>query len=393
MSIVIQPARILVVDDEPDLELLIRQKFRKQIREGMYEFEFALNGQEALDHVKANDSLDMILADINMPVMDGLTMLSHLADIRKDGDLKTVIVSAYGDMDNIRTAMNRGAFDFVTKPIDFQDLEITMQKTLGHVRSQREANLMRESLNGLRKELDIANTIQQSIIPDKFPAFPARSDFDIYARMYPASEVGGDFFDFFLVDENTLGVAIGDVSGKGIPGAMLMAVSRTLLKATAMAERSPSVCMSRVNKSLVDDDVASMFVTLLYGILDLQTGSFLYSNAGHNLPYQITSKGDLSNIPHTGGAAIGMSGDTVYQESRVQLQPGDRLILYTDGVVEVFDEEGKMFSEERLAAYLRNSTDEGLQELVEGAVDVAKQFSGSSSKTDDMTVLAIEYRG
>jgi sigma-B regulation protein RsbU (phosphoserine phosphatase) len=393
MSADIEPSRILVVDDEPDLELLIRQKFRKQIREGLYEFDFALNGQEALDRVKQDSRIEMILADINMPVMDGLTMLSRLAELDSNGQLKTVIVSAYGDMDNIRTAMNRGAFDFVTKPIDFQDLEITMQKTLGHVRALREAVAMRERLNGLRKELDIAKTIQQSIIPDQFPAFPSRSEFDIFARMYPAQEVGGDFFDFFLIDDDTVGVAIGDVSGKGIPGAMLMAVSRTLLKSTAMKERSPAECMALVNKSLVDDDVASMFVTLLYGILDLRTGSFVYSNAGHNLPYHISSGGDLQTIPHTGGAAIGMSGETVYQEGRIDLQPGDRLVLYTDGLVEVFDPDGRMFTDERLAAYLRNACREALPELVEGAIDVAKQFSGGNAKQDDMTVLAVEYRG
>src|SRR6202012_3149108 len=125
-------AKILVVDDEPDLELLVKQKFRKKIRENIYEFVFAANGQEALDKVKEHADLDIILSDINMPIMDGLTLLSHLPEANPM--LKAVVVSAYGDMQNIRTAMNRGAFDFVMKPVDFDDLDLTMEKTIQHVR-------------------------------------------------------------------------------------------------------------------------------------------------------------------------------------------------------------------------------------------------------------------
>jgi len=129
-------AKILVVDDEPDLELLVKQKFRRKIRENLYEFVFAQNGEEALQKVKEHPDLDIILSDINMPVMDGLTLLSRLPEANPM--LKAVVVSAYGDMQNIRTAMNRGAFDFVVKPVDFEDLDLTMEKTIQHVRQLQE---------------------------------------------------------------------------------------------------------------------------------------------------------------------------------------------------------------------------------------------------------------
>ncbi|RPD46928.1 adenylate/guanylate cyclase domain-containing response regulator [Hymenobacter sediminis] len=144
--------KILVVDDEADLELLIKQKFRRKIRESVYEFVFASNGQEALDTVQKNPDLDIILSDINMPVMDGLTLLSKLQETNPV--LKTVMVSAYGDMQNIRTAMNRGAFDFVTKPVDFQDLEVTMDKTAAHVKQLRETLRAIQENNILKMYVD-----------------------------------------------------------------------------------------------------------------------------------------------------------------------------------------------------------------------------------------------
>ncbi len=157
--------KILVVDDEADLELLIKQKFRRQIREGVYEFRFAGNGQEALDCIRETPDLDIILSDINMPVMDGLTLLSKLHEL--NSVLKTVMVSAYGDMENIRTAMNRGAFDFVCKPVDFADLEVTMQKTASHVQQ------LRETLRAIQE-----NNILKMYVDETVINFMARPGFE-----------------------------------------------------------------------------------------------------------------------------------------------------------------------------------------------------------------------
>ena len=200
------PAKIMVVDDEPQLQQLVRQKFRKEIRDKEYEFVFAQNGVEAIEKLRSNGDIDLLLTDINTPKMNGLTLLTKLNEL--DLLLKSVIISAYGDMKNIRTAMNLGAFDFVTKPINLTDLEITIKKCLKELEILKEAISSRDQLAALQRELHIATEIQTSILPQTFPAFPDRKEFDIFAKMITASEVGGDFYDFFTIDKHRIGFAL-----------------------------------------------------------------------------------------------------------------------------------------------------------------------------------------
>ena len=323
--------KILIVDDEPDLETLVRQKFRRQVREGRFELDFARDGQEALHKLEQDEGISLVLSDINMPVMDGLTLLSKLEHL--DRILKAVMVSAYGDMENIRTAMNRGAFDFVTKPIDFQDLEVTIDKTLNTVEEMRRAAREREELLSLQQELSVAARIQLSILPRTFPAFPDHKDFDIYAEIIPAREVGGDLYDFFEIDEDRIGIAIGDVSGKGVPAAIFMAVTRTLLRATALQKLSTAGCLEYVNKVLVTQSESSMFVTLFYAILNTKTGELEYTCAGHNPPYLFSREGYRTLDP-VGGPMVGALEGMKYEHQQLQMKPGEMLLLYTDGVTE-----------------------------------------------------------
>ena len=159
--------RILVVDDEPDLEPLVLQRMRRSIRSGQYQFVFAQNGLEALQKLEQDQGIDMVLSDINMPQMDGLSLLDHIPDVAPD--TRSVIISAYGDMKNIRAAMNRGAFDFVTKPLDFDDLRVTIERTLNNLTAWREAESSRQRLVAIENELDVASKMQQSILPTEFP--------------------------------------------------------------------------------------------------------------------------------------------------------------------------------------------------------------------------------
>ena len=206
MSKTLQPnVKILVVDDEIDLETLIRQKFRRQIREKVYDFVFALNGLEALAKILEIPEIGIVLSDINMPEMDGLTLLTKLKELKNPG-LRTVIVSAYGDMENIRTAMNRGAFDFVTKPVNFEDLEITINKTIEEIKLTRRSIEEHDQLMSIQHDLNVAREIQRAILPKVFPPFPQLESFDIYGSMVAAREVGGDFFDFFLIEPHQAGI-------------------------------------------------------------------------------------------------------------------------------------------------------------------------------------------
>jgi sigma-B regulation protein RsbU (phosphoserine phosphatase) len=310
-------SKILVVDDEPDLELMVRTKFRKQIKQNELEFVFAHNGQEALDRLVEDAAIDLVMSDINMPVMDGLTLLSRLPTSNRI--LKAVIVSAYGDMQNIRTAMNRGAYDFLMKPIDFEDFEVTVNKTRRAIDEIKQGARAKDQLSAIQHELRVATRIQQSILPRTFPPFPERKDFSIFAEMNAAKEVGGDFYDFFLIDDNRLGFVVGDVSGKGVPASILMAVSRTLLRATAMTAESAGECLNYVNQVLVRQSDPAMFVTIFYGILHTDTGELEFSIGGHNPPFLFSQARGVEMMQAKGGMIVGMIEQATYTTERIQL--------------------------------------------------------------------------
>jgi len=385
-----QQAQILVVDDEPDLEHLILQKFRKKISAKEYEFHFARDGAEALEKIVNNGSLDLILTDINMPVMDGLTLLSKIKELNNRLH-RSVIVSAYGDMENIRTAMNRGAYDFITKPIDLIDLEITIEKSLREIEIYRQALSSRDKLIALQQELDIATAIQTSILPKTFPPFPDRKEFDIYAKMLPAKEVGGDLYDFFLIDKYRLGIIIGDVSGKGIASALLMAVCKTLLKATAYKGIPADNILYEVNNILVDESPSNMFVTVFYGVLDTRNGAFEYSNGGHNSPYLISNEGTVKQLENIGGLLLGAMKDMEYESNIIKINPGETLFFYTDGITEAFNKENEEFNETRLVNSLLDKNSQTVTDIVNGVINDVQSFSDGAEQSDDITCLALRF--
>jgi sigma-B regulation protein RsbU (phosphoserine phosphatase) len=325
-----------------------------------------------------------------MPVMDGLTLLSKINELNNKL-LKSIIVSAYGDMENIRTAMNRGAYDFITKPIDLKDLEITIEKSLKEIEMYRQAMVSHNKLVALQQELDIATVIQTSILPKTFPPFPDRKEFDIYAKMIPAKEVGGDLYDFFMIDKYRLGVVIGDVSGKGIAAALLMAVCKTLLKATANKGMPADSILSEVNNILVDESPSNMFVTVFYGVLDTRSGAFEYSNGGHNSPYLLSYDGSIKQIPDIGGLLLGAMKDAEYQSNVIMLQPGESLVFYTDGVTEAFNKDNEEYKEVRLKKVLEGKHQLNTNDLVTTIFEDVQMFADGVEQSDDITCLVLKY--
>jgi sigma-B regulation protein RsbU (phosphoserine phosphatase) len=385
-------SKIMVVDDEPDLQMLILQKFRKQIQSDVYQFVFAENGEEALNHLTGSDDITLILSDINMPKMDGLTLLQRLQELDNPA-LKTVIVSAYGDMENIRTAMNRGAFDFVTKPIDFKDLHVTIEKGMKEISAVKAALDDRKNLLAVQRDLNTAARIQQAILPQVFPPFPHRSEFAIYAEMHAAKDIGGDFYDFFLIDDTHLGFVIGDVSGKGIPAAIYMAVARTMIKGIASQVPDPAECLSKVNSMLIPESDASMFVTVFYGVMETNTGVIRYCNGGHNLPFIVRSGSKVTPLEDTAGIILGKIEPFRFETRELQCHPGDRIVLYTDGVTEAMNETQKMYPETRLLQYLETHRPDNLDRLVRGIIVDVMKYIGKAIQNDDITLLALEYHG
>ncbi len=374
--------KILVVDDEPDLEPLVLQRMRRQIRRGEYEFVFAHDGVEALEMLMADPEIDMVVSDINMPRMDGLTLLQQIQDVTPD--IRAIIISAYGDMENIRTAMNRGAFDFVTKPLDFQDLRLTIQRTLQHLDEWRDALSSRDKLVALQNELDVANNIQQSVLP---ASFPESDHYQIYASMQPARNVGGDFYDVQILRDGKLGLAIADVSDKGMPAALFMMSSRMLLKGAGQRFENPGEALKEVNNLLDAENEAAMFVTLFYAIYNPETSEFCYSNGGHNEPIIVHPNGEVTVIQPTGGTALGIIPGIDYDEETVKLEPGDIVILYTDGITEAFNSEGELFGLDRLCQIFREKQPNDVQETSKMVFDAVNEFAGEEPQSDDQACL------
>ena len=387
----VSKVKIMVVDDEVDLEPLVKQKFRRQIRDEVYDFVFAHNGLEALAKLIEYPEIGIILSDINMPEMDGLTLLMKLKELKNPG-LKTVVVSAYGDMDNIRTAMNRGAFDFLTKPINFEDLEITINKTLEEIMQIRRGLEEHDQLVSIQQDLQTAREIQQAILPKFFPPFPDRKDFDIFAAMNASKEVGGDFYDFFMIDNDRIGFVIGDVSGKGVPAAIFMAVSRTIIRATGLKGMPTDECMNYVNNLLCSESVSSMFVTVFYGILNTASGELDYVNAGHNPPYILNSSG-FKIVELTRGTVLGGIEHFNYKSLKLQMEPGDILYLYTDGVTEAFNRLGELFGDDRLEALLSANLGADHKQLIKTIITSVAEYASGIPPSDDITMMAIKYEG
>ena len=383
--------KILSVDDELDLEVLLTQYFRRQIRKGEYEFAFAHNGLEALQKLLETPDFDIILSDINMPEMDGLTLLAKVNEL-KNPAMKCIMVSAYGDMDNIRSAMNKGAFDFATKPIDLDDLSRTIEKAIEQVRYIRESQQEHNQLESIKNDLAIAGEIQQTILPRSFPPFPELTEVvDIYASMTPAKDVGGDFYDFFQIDDERIGLVIADVSGKGVPASLFMAVSRTLLRASALRGVSSAECLTYANKLLCKESLDSMFVTVFYGIYHYKTGMMDYTNAGHNPPYLLRGGRTVECLPVASNFVVGVFDDIEFESNTLTFGIGDTLLLYTDGVTEAFNDKREQFSESNLQDILASMHESSsAKEVVTSVLQSVKIFSGDYPQSDDITLLSLQ---
>ena len=382
-----RPYKILVVDDEPDLEPLILQRMRRDIRRRQYTFVFARNGLEALEKLGADETIDLVLSDINMPQMDGLTLLSQIPNVSTD--VRSVIISAYGDMKNIRTAMNRGAFDFVTKPIDFEDLRVTIERTLSHLLEWRDALESRNKLTVLQNELDIASAMQQSMLPNHFPE---DETFQVFGRMEPARNVGGDFFDILNRDHDRLGVVVADVSDKGVPAALFMMSSRTLIRAMSIGSATPGEVLASVNELLQEDNDSTMFVTLFYAVYDPENGMLTYANGGHNPPLLVHPDGSSEELPLTGGIALGLVSEFKYVERTLRLMPGDALILYTDGVTEAMNEELLEFGVPRLIKVFEVDPPSSAEDTTGRVFEAVHDFAGEADQSDDITCLVLYRR-
>jgi len=260
-----------------------------------------------------------------------------------------------------------------------------------HEQALQEAyDVIMDQKERMEKELKIGREIQMSMVPLTFPPFPDRDEFSVYAKLKPARELGGDFYDFYFVDQRRFFFCIGDVSGKGVPAALFMAVTKTLIKSRTTEDCSTASILTHINDELSEENSSNMFVTLFACILDVTTGEFIYTNAGHNPPYLRRKDGSLERLDQRHGPVAGAMPGMVYGEAHAFLAPGDLLLLYTDGVTEAMNVKKELFSEERLVEILRDGGPASTYAFVDKTVAAVETFEQGAEQTDDITVLALQ---
>ena len=242
----------------------------------------------------------------------------------------------------------------------------------------------------MESELKIAHALQGAILPKTLPENPTYSG---HAVMTPAREMGGDFYDFFTLDDGRLSLVMADVSGKGVPAAFFMAIARTVMRAAAARYPSPGPCLQEVNDAICEQNPQDLFVTLFYGILDPKTGEFVYANAGHNPPFVVKHPSEVLPLPMTGGMAVGVMPGMPYDEDAVTLAPGDTMFLYTDGITEAMNVEQEEFTEARLEAVLAEARDLPVDSVLENVTSAVVKFVGEAEQSDDITCIVLRYDG
>ncbi len=245
----------------------------------------------------------------------------------------------------------------------------------------------------INAELQLASDIQAHMLPCIFPPFPGRTEFDLYALMHPAKEVGGDFYDFFLVNEDKLAIIVADVSGKGVPAALFMVIAKTLIKNYTQMDMDPAEVFTTVNHILCDGNDAGLFVTAWMGVLEIETGNLTYVNAGHNPPLIKKADGNFEYLrERTGFVLAGMDG-IKYRQNSFKLSPGDRIFLYTDGVTESTNEHEELYGEERLQHFLNTHETGHTEEILDALRKDLRDFSNEAPQFDDITMLLLDYKG
>ncbi len=315
---------------------------------------------------------------ITKPLLALNNFSKDLADVdfRKDDTEKLIV--------KIQSIMNRG--DEVG---DLARAFATLSTNLkSSVRNLISVETEKERMAG---ELNLAASIQMSMLPLTFPRFPEHRDIDVWARLRPAREVGGDFYDFFFIDETHFAFVIADVSGKGAPAALLMAVAKTLLKANAQDVLSTSIILDRINKELSENNDECMFVTLFFGIIDVTTGMLTYTNGGHNPPHILNVDGSVNTLSEVHGPMVGAMPGIKYEQEQVRLEIDSKLILYTDGVTEAFNNLNEAFGDDRLVAYIEQSNELGTKYIVNGIFEAVDRFVEGAEQSDDITVFCLRY--
>ncbi|SEP89961.1 Serine phosphatase RsbU, regulator of sigma subunit [Lachnospiraceae bacterium RM5] len=327
------------------------------------------------------------LLDLNyveLPKGTKLTIETNISDAVKDLDLNKHEIEKYIMLNSYLPKLF--IYCFI---IAFACVQISQS---GRNMIERQKELSEEGTR-IESELNIANAIQKNMLPSIFPAFPEHKEIDIYAEMKPAKEVGGDFYDMFLIDENHLAFLIADVSGKGVPAALIMMITKTLIKNTALNGYSVDEVFYKVNNLLCEKNALNHFVTSWFGMFDLRTGKLEFVNAGHNPPLIYTKKENIFEYYKTKpNLILAAMENTKYQKHELTLEPGDKIFLYTDGVTEATSDNDELYGEKRLKDYLNSNIDQNIETIIKGVKKDIDNFIGKAEQFDDITMLEFLFK-
>jgi len=377
--------QILVVDDEPDLEHLIKQKFRREIKDNKYNFFFAKNGLQALEKLNENKNIELVLTDINMPEMDGLTLLKKMQELNNPL-LKSVFISAYGDIVNIRTAMNGGAFDFVVKPIDLADLEITIKKALDNLETIKKAYQTRQELLFVQKELQDARELQLSMLPKKIPD---TSNYDIAVYMKTATEVGGDYYDFHLNGDGTFTAVIGDATGHGLKAGMMVTAAKTLFNSYSKSNDIANI-FTEMARSIKQMNFQNL--SMCFAMLKIKDSDLYMSSAGMPSIYIYRKNDNKVDEYEFQGMPLGTIGDFPYKSLQSKLNSGDTILLLSDGFPELMNDKNEIFGYKRVRNLFEEIAGQSPEEIISKLKEAGSNWVNDKEPDDDVTFVVIKVK-
>ena len=380
---------LLVVDDNEDNRYTLTQRLKRQ---GYTNLTTAADGRQALDLLRAR-RFDLVLLDIMMPGLNGYQVLEELKADEKLRHLPVIMISAVDEFESVIRCIELGAEDYLAKPFNPTLLRARLGACLEKKRLQDQ---VRSHLDRIEQELRAARELQKSMVPSTFPAPTAAMPVEVHAAMEPARQVGGDLYDFFTLDDGRFSFLVGDVSDKGVPAALFMARTKTLIRQVTTLFRlpggalpGPHEVLGRVNQDLCQDNPGCMFVTVFFGMLDPRSGEVQFCNAGHCPPYLLKEQAGIAQVEGGSGKALGMKGDLRYEGGRCRLQPGEGLFLFTDGITDALDTEGHPFTEDRLEATLRALMPGNPARIVRGVIDSVVDFARGGVQEDDIAAMAL----
>ncbi len=394
---------VLVVDDtEANIDILV------SALDSEYEVIVAMDGESALETVNT-DPPDLILLDILMPGIDGYEVCRRIKSKPRTKEIPIVFITAMSEIQDKTKGFELGAVDYIIRPFEPMEVKARVKTHLSLTLARRElanqnilleekvrirTEALRQSISSrekMKSELRIAHDIQMNIMPVDFPPFPDKPEIDIHAILRPATEVGGDFYDFFFINSNWLCLVVGDVSGKGVPAALFMSMVITYIRSIAKVFDKPELILNNVNKEVSRGNDSCTFVTVFLGILNIKTGELTYTNAGHNPPLIVSRKSGVILLNDAKCPAIGMDDDSTFNSKTIMLQSFDMISIYTDGVTEAFDEKRNMFSEERLIEEVSEHREYTASELADEVFRKVQSFSIKMPQADDITILNVRY--